>query len=166
MKRKIFAVMCGVLFTLAGHAQSIEPTPFYQGKTYVSAYTSGLNLNWNQRDKWNLELGAKAGYFFDDNWMISANAEYDVIHAAPNFFKAGAGLRYYFDQCGIYIGAGSNYAHCDSYNDFMPTAQVGYAFFLNRTVTIEPEVYYNQSLKNHHDYSGLGFRIGIGIYFE
>ena len=48
----------------------------------------------------------------------------------------------------------------------MPTIQLGYAFFLNRTVTIEPELYYNQSLKDHSDYSGFGLRIGFGIYFE
>ena len=47
----------------------------------------------------------------------------------------------------------------------MPTVQLGYAFFLNRTVTIEPELYYNQSLKDQ-DYSGLGLRISFGIYFE
>ena len=46
------------------------------------------------------------------------------------------------------------------------SAQVGYSFFLNRTVTIEPEIYYNQSLKDHNDYSGFGLRIGFGIYFE
>ena len=48
----------------------------------------------------------------------------------------------------------------------MPTAQIGYAFFLNRTVTIEPEIYYNQSLKCHSDYSGFGVRISFGIFFE
>ena len=52
----------------------------------------------------------------------------------------------------------------DSYNDFMPSVQVGYAFFVSRTVTIEPELYYEQSFKNHKDYSNVGLRIGIGVY--
>ena len=35
---------------------------------------------------------------------------------------------------------------------------------LNKTVTIEPSVYYDQSFKNHSDYSKIGFKIGIGVY--
>ena len=62
---------------------------------------------------------------------------------------------------------GANYVHkWHDFDDFMPTIQLGYSFFLNRTVTIEPELYYNQSLKDHSDYSGFGLRIGFGIYFE
>ena len=45
----------------------------------------------------------------------------------------------------------------------MPGVEVGYAFFINRTVTIEPAIYYDQSFKKHSDYSTVGFRIGIGI---
>jgi hypothetical protein len=51
-------------------------------------------------------------------------------------------------------------------DDFMPTVHIGYAYFLSRSVTIEPEVYYNQSFKKHEDYSGLGFRLNFGIYLE
>ena len=55
--------------------------------------------------------------------------------------------------------------HIDpNYNDVMPGVEVGYAFFLSRTVTIEPAVYYNQSLKNHSDYSEFGLKVGFGIY--
>lgn len=46
----------------------------------------------------------------------------------------------------------------------MPGIEVGYAFFLNRTVTIEPAVYYDQSFKNHSDFSKIGLRIGVGVY--
>ena len=46
----------------------------------------------------------------------------------------------------------------------MPSVQVGYAFFLSKTVTVEPEVYYEQSFKNHSDYSKIGFRVGVGVY--
>lgn len=166
MKKTILSALCGLMFAISGSAQGIEPTPFYQQKFYVGASLSGLDLNWNQTQKWKLDAAAKVGYLFDDNWMITANAGYLVDHQIPNTFKAGAGLRYYFDQCGIYLGAGVDYSHFDRYDDFLPTVHMGYAFFLNRTVTIEPEVYYNQSLKDHHDYSGIGFRIGFGIYFE
>ena len=51
-----------------------------------------------------------------------------------------------------------------NYNDLMPGLELGYAFFVSRTVTIEPSVYYNQSFKSHTNYSTVGFRIGVGIY--
>ena len=40
------------------------------------------------------------------------------------------------------------------------------SFFLNRTVTIEPAIYYEQSFTNHSKYSNVGLRVGFGIYFE
>ena len=46
----------------------------------------------------------------------------------------------------------------------MPGVEVGYAFFLSRTVTVEPSIYYNQSFKEHSDYSKIGLKIGIGVY--
>ena len=46
----------------------------------------------------------------------------------------------------------------------LPGVEVGYAFFLSRTVTVEPSIYYDQSFKNHSDFSTIGFRIGVGVY--
>ena len=98
--------------------------------------------------------------------MITANVDYDWHKQGDNVLMAGAGIRYYIEQNGLFLGAGANYLHNPQFDDFMPTVQLGYAYFLNRTVTIEPELYYNLSLKDHTQYSGFGFRIGIGIYFE
>ena len=67
---------------------------------------------------------------------------------------------------GIYLGAGANYKHSECYDDFLPNVNVGYAFFISRTVTIEPELYYNMSTKSFKDYSGFGLRIGFGIYLD
>ena len=44
-------------------------------------------------------------------------------------------------------------------------AKVGYAFFIDGHVTIEPALYYQQSFKSHKDYSSVGFRIGFGYTF-
>jgi len=82
--------------------------------------------------------------------------------------ELGAGARYYFDQVGIFVGALAKYAHMKAYdttvNDFQPEIHAGYAFFLGRHVTIEPEAYYKHSFKDS-DYSGFGLRVGVGIYF-
>ncbi|MBQ9356377.1 MAG: outer membrane beta-barrel protein [Prevotella sp.] len=154
--------------TVAVSAQTAPQysTPFGEGKYYVATSLSGLDLNYSSSEDWKMDFSLKGGYLFTDNWMITAQVEYDWRKKASNAFKAGAGLRYYIDQNGLYAGLGANYVHrMHNIDDFMPTAQVGYSFFLNRTVTIEPEVYYNLSLKDN-DYSGFGLRIGFGVYFE
>jgi hypothetical protein len=73
--------------------------------------------------------------------------------------------RYYIIQNGIYLGAGATYKHANhNYNDIMPGVEIGYAFFINRHVTIEPALYYEQSFKDHSKYSNVGLRLGLGIY--
>ena len=81
-----------------------------------------------------------------------------------DYVSVGAQGRYYIIQNGLYLGAGVKLAHTGSYNDVMPGVEVGYAFFLSRTVTIEPAIYYDQSFKNHSDFSTVGLRVGIGVY--
>ena len=46
----------------------------------------------------------------------------------------------------------------------MPGLEVGYAFFVSKTVTVEPAVYYDQSFKDHSDFSTIGFKVGVGVY--
>ena len=68
-------------------------------------------------------------------------------------------------QNGLYLGANVKLVHAyHNYNDVRPSVEVGYAYFLNRTVTIEPAIYYNQSFKKHSDYSTIGLKVGVGIY--
>ena len=166
MNKTILTLLCAVIFSLAGNAQTYQGTPFGQGKYYAAASLSGLDLTYNKMTDWNLDLTAKGGYLFADNWMVTGQLGYNYRENAANAFELGAGLRYYIVQNGLYLGAGANYLHNNhNYDDFMPTVQIGYAYFLNRTVTLEPELYYNLSTKDS-DYSGFGFRIGIGIYFE
>ena len=82
----------------------------------------------------------------------------------PDEISAGAGIRYYIEQNGLYLGLNGKFVHADrNYNDVMPGLEVGYAFFINRSVTIEPAVYYDHSFKNS-DYSTVGLKIGLGIY--
>ena len=93
--------------------------------------------------------------------MVDYNKQKDV----PAALSIGAGVRYYIVQNGLFLGASAKYLHAGSnYDDLMPGVQIGYAFFLTKTVTIEPEIYYNHSFKSHSDYSTIGFQVGVGIY--
>ncbi len=167
MKKIILSLLC-VMATLTASSQvSKESTPFSEGKLYVATGLSGLDLNYTGFEQWKMDLSLKGGYFFMDNLMLLGKAEYDIRQKGDNTFMLGAGMRYYFEDNGLYFGAGASFVHkFHSCDDFVPSVHFGYSYFLNRTVTLEPEVYYNQSFKSHTDYSGFGFRVGLGIYFE
>ena len=168
--KKVFMSMVALMLAMSVNAQKFlnEPTtPFSQGKVYVGASFSGTSLSYNGSSEGTLGIGGKVGYFFLDNLMGTAELTYLDSFKKGNYHTMilGAGGRYYIQQNGLYLGASVNYKHWDKNNDdFLPSIQVGYSFFINRTVTIEPELYYEQSFKNHKDYSTIGLRVGIGIY--
>jgi hypothetical protein len=158
--KKIAMMIAALVMTLSANAQ------FEQGKMYVGASMTGFDASYSGATEFHLGIDAKAGYFFMDNLMAYGQVGYKHYgqEAIPDYFTAGIGARYYIVQNGIFLGASGKYIHASSsYNDFMPGVEVGYAFFINRTVTIEPAIYYDQSFKKHSDYSTVGFRIGIGI---
>lgn len=139
---------------------------FQEGKGYLGASLTGLDLHYNGQDGFNVGIEGKAGYFPWDNIMVLAS--FDAVHdgskTVADHITVGVGGRYYITQNGLYLGAGVKLLHANhSYNDLMPGAEVGYAFFINRSVTIEPALYYDQSFKKS-DYSTVGLKVGLGIY--
>ncbi len=158
--KKIAVVALGLIVSVGAHAQ------FESGKQYCGASLTGLNLSYNGSEELSLGIQAKAGYFFEDDMMLLAQAEYkhSGLEGVKDYWALGAQGRYYIEQNGIYLGAGMKLIHTGSYNDVMPGVEVGYAFFVSKQVTIEPAVYYDQSFKNHSDYSTVGVKVGIGIY--
>ncbi|MBP5388433.1 MAG: outer membrane beta-barrel protein [Prevotella sp.] len=161
MIKKLSFLLLALAMTLTASAQ------FEQGKKYISASFSGLDFSYNGTSDLNVGFQAKGGYLLDDNLMLLGSIGYNHIgdDITPDRFSVGAEGRYYIIQNGIYLGAGATYKHgSNDYNDIMPTVEIGYAFFINRTVTIEPAIYYEQSLNDHSKYSNVGLRIGLGIY--
>ena len=160
-----------MMATVSVNAQYLNDpeTPFTEGKFYVSASASSASFAYSKSTDFKLGLNAKAGYLFMDNLMVlgvvefSGQNNFDILTT-----QIGAGARYYFENCGIYLGAIAKYAHVKSFetnfSDFRPELHAGYCFFLGRHVTLEPEAYYEHSFKDS-DYSGFGLRIGIGVYF-
>ena len=158
--KKIVSMLALLVITLTASAQ------FQEGKGYLGASLTGLNLHYNSADGFNLGVEAKAGYLFRDNWMLlgEASLNHNGSEAVADHATIGAGLRYYIIQNGLYLGANGKFIHANhSYNDVMPGIEVGYAFFLNRSDTIEPALYYDHSF-NDSKYSTVGLKIGLGIY--
>ena len=154
--KKIALFVVALVMSVAANAQ------FEQGKGYIGASLSGIDIS-NQTKEFHLGLNAKLGYMFMDNLMALGELGYDHWDKSDDTFILGAGARYYIIQNGLYLGAGLKYKHATNYNDILPGVQLGYAFFLGRTVTLEPELYLDISTKKF-DYTCYGLRIGIGVY--
>lgn len=160
MKKKLIAMTIALLGVVTANAQ------FSEGKGYIGASLTGLNMNYSGADKFKYGIQAQGGYMFADDLMVLGTVGYDHSgnKAAVDKLTLGVGGRYYIEQNGIYLGVNCKYVHLEGgHDDFMPGVEVGYAFFINRSVTIEPAIYYDQSFKNHSDYSTVGFKVGIGI---
>lgn len=161
MKKTLALLAAAFLMTLNASAQ------FQQGKGYIGASLTGLDMHYNGADKFNMGVEAKGGYLFADNLMALASVGYEHYgnDAMADRFVLGAGARYYIIQNGLYLGVNAKWVHENhDYNDVLPGIEVGYAFYINRSVTIEPAIYYDQSFKKHSDYSTIGLKVGIGVY--
>ncbi len=160
MKRLLLTLVLLGAISASSYAQ------FEKGKKYVgSSFTSG-GLSYSDREDLALGLNAEAGYMIDDDWMVLGECGIDYANSDFRSLYVGAKGRYYIEQNGLFLGAGLRLLHeFKNYNDVLLTPEVGYCFFLNRTVTVEPALYYNISLSDFSHNCKFGLRVGIGLYF-
>lgn len=161
MKKKMMLLVAAIAISVAANAQ------FQQGKGYIGASLTGLDLHYNGADKFNLGVETKGGYLFFDNLMALGGFSYEHNgnDAVADHFTVTAGARYYIIQNGLYLGVNGKWIHANhNYNDVLPGVEVGYAFYINRSVTIEPAIYYDQSFRKHSDFSTIGLKLGVGVY--
>lgn len=157
--RKLILTLLLAVMTVGANAQ------FKKGTPYLAASLSGLNLSYSGNEDITFGANILGGYFIEDAWMLYGKFGYDHTKNTDNF-AIGVGFRYYFLQNGIYLGGGLQYEHVvDNVNNVQLCPEVGYAFYLNRYVTIEPALYYNMSLNDFTDGSKVGLKLGVGIYF-
>lgn len=158
MKKLLFSLLffIGCLTTYA---------QFQQGTKYVGASLSGFGMSYSTSERFQLGIDAHAGYFIADCLMLHGTVSFEHNDQVNNV-GVGAGARYYFDQCGVFLGAGAQYVHhSPSFNDVMIPVEIGYAFYVNHFITIEPSVFYKMSLHDFSDNSTVGLKIGLGFYF-
>ena len=156
--KKIAFILVALMMSVAANAQ------FEKGKAYIGASLTNLDLSYNGLREGHFGLGGKMGYMVADDLLLTGQVAYEKQKDVPYQLSFGVGGRYYIVQNGLYVGLSGNYKHSEGYSDVLPSVQLGYALFLNGSVTVEPEIYYEQSFKNHKDYSTVGLRLGIGVY--
>lgn len=163
MKKVMLCLVMLAACTLGANAQ------FEKNKWFVNTSVTGLNFSYSGGEKAHFGFEANGGAFLMDNVALLLDLGGDYGKDMRKTTKIGVGGRYYFNKSGVFLGLGLNYKHFALHdwddNDFGLGLEAGYAFFVSRTVTIEPAVFYDQSFTNHHDYSKLGLKIGFGFYF-
>lgn len=112
-----------------------------------------------------------------------------------NDLQIGVGGRYYIEQNGIFLGVGLAYQHATNvtfsqhesiigrttengpveirtvYNYYGNrnyvhlTPEVGYCFYVNNYLSIEPSVYCNLCLNHFSEGTEIGLKLGMGFYF-
>ena len=160
--KKLTLILCLLVSTLAAHAQ------FEKGKWIVNPSITGLGFSYDTGlDKAAFGLEVNGGAFVMDNLavLVHAGASWNDRSSDTDIYTLGAGGRYYFDQVGIFAGCNVNMdrwkgqGRDDTKVSF--GMEVGYAFFLSKTVTIEPAAYWNVN----GDRSKFGVKVGFGLYF-
>ncbi len=162
MMKKLFIGLCLLVLSVAANAQ------FERGKILLNTSVTGIDLSYSDSEKGHFGLDAMGGYFVLDNFALTGTLGMDLRDNLDKYY-VGVGGRYYLQDNGIFFGGmikdtSYRYKNDNNENDFSLVGEAGYAFFLSKTVTIEPSVSYNLSLSNS-DYSKLGFKLGFSFYF-
>ncbi len=158
MKKVIFALLL-VLTSVNANAQ------FTEGTQYGSTYLSGLGIGYGGTEKFFFGLGGDYGYFIKDSWMLRAGLNYQHVDG-DNGFKFNIGGRYYFKKCGVFTGLGLQYEHMSNdFNWFQFVPEVGYCFYLNHYISLEPSLYADLCCNDWSNGSRIGLKLGVGIYW-
>lgn len=160
--KKVFITMLLAIVGFASASAQFEANKFYVGSTL-----NGLNLSYSDTKNLSLGFGAQGGYMFEQDWLAIGEVGFDFQHKDVMNVYVGGKCRYFIEQNGIFLQAGAKFIHSyKSYNDVVITPEVGYCFFLNKHLTVEPSVYVDLSLGDFAKRTEFGIKLGLGWYFE
>mgnify|MGYP000182098128 CR=1 FL=1 len=180
--KKLALAFCLLAVSFTAQAQ------FEKGTMILNPSVTGLDFSYSKNDDAKFGLGAQVGTFLADGFALMVNAGADWSQPKDTY-TLGTGVRCYFNTTGIYIGGGLDWERPhygrklegdaprggldwerirlkggEHNNDWGVGIEAGYAYFLSRTVTIEPAVYYKWRFDDS-DNSRFGIKVGFGFYF-
>lgn len=164
--KRIFLALFVALVSVSAFAQ------FEKGTKYANTSLTGFDLSY-MKNNFHFGLDAKAGYFIEDAWMLYGQLGYNLQNIKGNgndlnSLSIGVGGRYYIEQNGLYLNMGLKLDHQynrTSFNNLYLTPEVGYCFYLNHYVSLEPALFYDLSINHFSEGSKVGVRLGVGFYF-
>ena len=160
MKRLLTVLLLALMCSQASFAQ------FEKGKKYLGTDINGLGLSYNHESDITLRLGGNAGYCVQDNLLVIGHIGLEYSYKEVQTLSIGGKVRYFINDSGVFLGAGARFLreYVDN-NDFQVTPEVGYCYFLNGHLTIQPSLYYDMSFSDFKEKSRIGFSLGLGWYF-
>lgn len=146
--KKLALALCLLAVSFTAQAQ------FEKGTTIINPSLSGLDFSYSKNDKAKFGVGAQVGTFFAEGIALMVNAGADWSKPIDEY-TLGTGVRFYFNKTGIYLGGGLDWNRFrwsggKHQTDWGLGIEAGYAYFLSRTVTIEPAVYYKWRFNGNH----------------
>ena len=141
-----------------------------KGTKYVNASLSGFGLSYSKVPGFCMNIEAGGGYFIANSWMLKGLIGWEHTGGA-NEFNLGAGARYYVKDNGLFFGGDVRYGLNNAgggaetaHNAYLAPV-VGYCFYLNDHVSIEPSLYVDMCLNHFKDYTKVGLKLSFGYYF-
>lgn len=156
--KKLFVVLLMAVVALGAKAQ------FEKGTHYVDAGITGLGIG-SIHNQFNIGFSGSYGYYVAKGWMVGGLLGYQ--HCGSDALMARGLFRYTFPKFGMNLGAGLQYELYGgnrSYAQFCP--QVGYTFYLNHWVSLEPSFYANIAFNEIKEGTSFGLKFSIGLYFN
>ena len=162
--KKIFITLLLAAVSLGASAQ------FEKGTKYANASLTGFGLDYCKAGGFHIGIGAAGGYFIADGWSLLGQLGWDHQDGV-NAFNIGFSARYYLQKNGLFFSGGLKYGAFNPGGE-LPVArniyltpEIGYCFYLNDHVSIEPSVYVDMSLNHFSDYTKVGLKVSFGYYF-
>lgn len=151
-----------MLFSVISFAQT------NQGNSFVGIRATDLGFsNYNKVTTYG--VGVQGGHFVQKNLAIVGELAYSAV-SAPNYnandWNYGAGVKYYIDNVlpvqVDWNGSTGNFSNPSKSNLGF---SLGYAYFPNKQISVEPTLKYNVSLNNNYKNTFSG-GIGVNYFFK
>ena len=109
-----------------------------------------------------MTAGANAQFQAGTKYIGASASNLGLSYSTAEKFRFGLNA-----SAGYFVlGAGAEFVHyTKSQNDLQIPVEVGYCFYLNHYISVEPSLYYKMSVDDFSDKSTVGFKIGFGFYF-
>lgn len=115
-----------------------------------------------------LYLSPQFGYFLTDNLALGAAISFTKVKDVDPVFGFGPFARYYLNN-GLFGQLQYEFQSQPTFLDERINGSaaglgVGYALFLNNSISLEPLVYYKRHFGDLGEYNQVGLQVGISAY--